>query len=75
MHYFLYSILLSLASPVVSQIHLLHVKYYNLLFLLDKDGANNADNDTDSHHRYCGGGRFIASHDAIYGSFVFTISK
>ena len=55
--------------------HLLHVKYYNLFFLLDKDGANNADNDTDSHHRYCGGGRFIASHDAIYGSFVFTISK
>ena len=74
MLYFLYYTLLSLAFPVVSLMYSSHVKYYNLLFLLDKDGASIAENTT-HNSRFCGEGRFIASHDSIYGSFVFTMSE
>lgn len=54
--------------------YLPHLEYYSLS-LTGKDGANNIKNAPDSYSKYCGEGRFIASHDSIYGSFVFTISE
>ena len=74
MHCFLYYILLLLVSIAVSQMYLPHLEYYSLS-LTGKDGANNIKNAPDSYSKYCGEGRFIASHDSIYGSFVFTISE